>query len=59
MNIVMTGAGRFVEVQGTGEEGSFTWQEMNSMIDMAAQGISDLISSQEALGDIALTIGAI
>ncbi|MDD2554097.1 MAG: ribonuclease PH [Desulfotomaculaceae bacterium] len=59
MNIVMTGAGRFVEVQGTGEEGSFTWQEMNSMIDMAAQGISSLISSQkEALGDIALTIGS-
>ena len=59
MNIVMTGAGRFVEVQGTGEEGSFTWQEMNSMIDMAAQGISSLNSSQkEALGDIALTIGS-
>lgn len=58
MNIVMTGAGRFVEVQGTGEEASFTRQEMDSMIDLATRGISSLISSQkEALGDIALTIG--
>jgi ribonuclease PH len=58
MNIVMTGAGRFVEIQGTGEEATFTRQEMNSMINLAAQGISDLISYQkEALGDIAAAIG--
>ena len=51
MNIVMTGAGRFVEIQGTGEEATFTRQEMDSMINLAAQGISDLISYQkEALG---------
>jgi ribonuclease PH len=58
MNIVMTGAGRFVEIQGTGEEATFTRQEMNSMINLAAQGISDLITYQkEALGDIAAAIG--
>lgn len=58
MNIVMTGSGSFVEVQGTGEEASFTRQDMDSMIDLAVQGISDLISSQkEVLGDIANTIG--
>lgn len=58
MNVVMTGSGRFVEVQGTGEEASFTRQDMDSMIDLAARGISALISSQkEALGDIANTIG--
>ena len=58
MNIVMTGAGRFVEIQGTGEEATFTRQEMNSMINLAERGISDLISCQkEALGDIALAIG--
>lgn len=58
MNIVMTGAGRFVEIQGTGEEATFTRQEMNSMINLAAQGINDLISYQkEALGDIAAAIG--
>lgn len=58
MNIAMTGSGRFVEVQGTGEEASFTRQEMNYMINLASQGISELISCQkEALGDIAATIG--
>lgn len=58
MNIVMTGAGRFVEIQGTGEEATFTRPEMNSMINLAAQGISDLISYQkEALGDIAAAVG--
>jgi ribonuclease PH len=58
MNIVMTGAGRFVEIQGTGEEATFTRQEMNAMINLASQGISDLISFQkEALGDIAAAMG--
>ncbi|MBP7332474.1 MAG: ribonuclease PH, partial [Firmicutes bacterium] len=59
MNIVMTGSGRFVEVQGTGEEASFTRQEMDAMIDLASRGISSLIFSQkEALGEITLTIGS-
>ncbi len=58
MNLVMTGAGRFVEIQGTGEEASFTRQEMEGMIDLAARGIDSLISLQkEALGETALTIG--
>lgn len=58
MNVVMTGSGRFVELQGTGEEASFTRQEVNSMIDLASRGISDLIACQkEALGNIASTIG--
>ncbi len=58
MNVVMTGAGRLIEVQGTGEEASFTRQEMNCMIDLAEQGIGSLIARQkEALGNIALKIG--
>jgi ribonuclease PH len=58
MNIVMTGTGLFVEIQGTGEEASFTRQEMDIMINLAAQGISDLISYQkEALGKNAEAIG--
>ena len=58
MNIVMTGAGRFVEVQGTGEEASFDRQEMNKMIDLAAEGINRLIAVQkEVLGAIAADIG--
>ncbi|MDD4169145.1 MAG: ribonuclease PH [Desulfotomaculaceae bacterium] len=53
MNVVMTGSGRFVEIQGTGEEASFTKQEMDNMIELAVQGINQLISFQkEALGDI-------
>jgi len=53
MNVVMTGAGRFVEIQGTGEEASFTRQEMNDMIELAVQGIQQLITCQkEALDDV-------
>lgn len=58
MNVVMTGAGRFVEVQGTGEEASFTRQEMNNLIELAAGGISQLVSYQkEILGSEAELIG--
>jgi len=58
MNIVMTASGRFVEIQGTGEESSFTRQEMDQMIELAAQGISRLISCQrEALGAAGAGIG--
>ncbi|OPY57620.1 MAG: Ribonuclease PH [Pelotomaculum sp. PtaU1.Bin035] len=56
MNIIMTGSGRFVEVQGTGEEASFTRREMDEMIDLAVRGISRLVSFQkEALGAEAWT----
>lgn len=58
MNIVMTGEGRFVEVQGTGEEGSFTRDELNSLLDLAEKGNKELIDLQkEALGDLAQLIG--
>lgn len=58
MNIVMTGSGRFVEIQGTGEEATFTRPEMDSMIELAAQGIGRLIDYQkEVLGDIATVSG--
>lgn len=60
MNIVMTGAGRFVEVQGTGEEASFSRQEINEMIDLAQQGIDWLINYQkEVLGVAAKGIGEV
>ncbi len=39
MNIVMTGSGRFVEVQGTGEEATFTERELSSRIKLAKGGI--------------------
>lgn len=58
MNVVMTGSGRFVEIQGTGEGSSFSRAEMDEMLDMAENGIKKLIDCQrEALGAIAKKIG--
>ena len=47
MNIVMTGAGAFVEVQGTAEGTAFTRVEMNALLDLAGAGIADLIAKQK------------
>lgn len=53
MNIIMTGSGKFVEVQGTAELGSFTREELNALIDLAAKGIKELEQKQrQALGGI-------
>jgi ribonuclease PH len=46
MNVVMTGAGNFVEVQGTAEGEPFTRNEMSRLIDLASRGISELIALQ-------------
>lgn len=45
-NVVMTGTGRFVEVQGTGESGTFTRQELGRMTALAARGIRELFAAQ-------------
>jgi ribonuclease PH len=51
MNVVMTEAGRFVEVQGTGEEATFAESELSAMLKLARRGIARLIAAQrEALG---------
>jgi ribonuclease PH len=47
-NVVMTGRGEFVEVQGTGEEATFTQAQLQSLIAMAAKGIQQLASLQTA-----------
>ena len=58
MNVVMTGAGAFVELQGTGEEATFTKDEMNGLVSLAEKGIAELIEYQrEALGSIAELVG--
>lgn len=58
MNVVMTGAGAFVELQGTGEEATFTKDEMNGLVSLAEKGIAELFALQkEALGPIAALIG--
>jgi len=44
MNIVMTGAGRFVELQGTGEEATFSREELNELLALGEKGIQQLIA---------------
>lgn len=46
MNIVMTGNGEFVEVQGTGEGRTFTKEEMDRLLDFAKKGIDELVDVQ-------------
>jgi ribonuclease PH len=47
MNVVMTGAGRFVEVQGTAEGEAFSRAELDRLLDLAARGIGELIQHQK------------
>jgi ribonuclease PH len=48
MNVVMTGSGGLVEVQGTAEGAPFARGEMNAMLDLAQTGIAQLIAAQKA-----------
>jgi ribonuclease PH len=48
MNVVMTGSGGLVEVQGTAEGAPFTRAQMNAMLDLAQTGIQQLIAAQKA-----------
>jgi ribonuclease PH len=51
MNVVMTGAGRFVELQGTAEGEPFSQKELDALVELAAGGIRELIAQQKrALG---------
>lgn len=53
MNFVMTGSGRFIEVQGTAEQTPFDRNQFNEMADVATKGISSLTKKQvEIFGDI-------
>jgi ribonuclease PH len=48
MNVVMTGSGGLVEVQGTAEGHPFTRAQMGAMLDLAERGIRDLVAAQRA-----------
>ena len=48
-NVVMTGSGRFVEVQGTAEGQAFERSELDALVDLAAMGIAQIVSAQRAL----------
>ncbi|KJV29263.1 ribonuclease PH [Aquitalea magnusonii] len=52
MNVVMTGNGRFVEVQGTAEGEPFSEEEMAAMMRLAKKGISELIALQRQALDL-------
>ena len=55
MNVVMTGAGRFVEVQGTGESVSFSEAELRALLRLARIGVGRVFAAQRRLlGDSGL-----
>ena len=49
MNLVMTGDGNFVELQGAGEESTFTEAELAAMVALGKKGIADLLAAQRAV----------
>jgi ribonuclease PH len=48
MNVVMTGDGRFVEIQGTAEGEPFTGEQMTALLDLARAGIAELLARLDA-----------
>ncbi len=47
MNLVATGAGRFVEIQGTGEEATFSMDELHGLTELGLRGIAELGALQQ------------
>lgn len=59
MNVIMTGAGQFVELQGTGEEATFSYEQLQEMLALASTGMQQLFAIQkEALGEAAALISS-
>lgn len=48
MNVVMTGRGRFIEIQGTGEEATFDDAELAALLKLAKSGVKQLTAGQQA-----------
>ena len=58
MNVVMTGSGKYVEIQGTGEEAPFSAEELNNLLGLAREGTAQLIQAQkEVLKEAGRSIG--
>lgn len=54
LNVVMTGSGKFVEIQGTAEQNPFGKSQLDALLNLAGKGIREIIDYQrEVLGDIA------
>jgi ribonuclease PH len=49
MNVVVTGSGKFVEVQGTAEGVPFDRDELNALLDIALKGTTELTQIQKAI----------
>ena len=49
MNIVMTGSGQFIEIQGTAEEAPFSREDYDQMLDLAVGGIQELVRLQNRM----------
>ena len=47
-NVVMTGRGQFVEVQGSGEEATFSQEQLHSLIALGQKGIKEIAAAQTA-----------
>lgn len=47
MNVIKNKAGQYIEIQGTGEEATFSREELNDLLDMADKGIAELIKLQD------------
>jgi len=59
MNVIMTGAGQFVELQGTGEEATFSYEQLQEMLALASTGMQQLFAIQkEVLGEAATLISS-
>lgn len=48
MNVAMNGEGQFIEVQGTGEQGTFDRKQLDALLDLATEGIESLMAIQTA-----------
>lgn len=60
MNVVMTSAGKFIEIQATAEQEPFEKEQFNKLLDLAHKGINDLIKVQkDVLGSVTNEIGGI
>src|SRR5437868_9968517 len=57
MNVVCTGDGRFIEVQGTAEGSPFTREQMDNLLELAKKGIAELVLAQRQAIDAAGRLG--
>ena len=58
MNIVMTGSGQFVEIQGNGEESTFSFNQLQKLLKLANEGLETIFKQQaDVLGSLSTSIG--